>query len=87
MADLEALRDHARRMAAMTEPETETADHEPGCWLSGTGWAVHPCDACRCPRLRVVAEPPTDAERVIWRRLADELDAWLDGGDGQEVLL
>jgi len=67
--------------------ETEAADHEPGCWLSGTGWAVHPCDACRCPRLRVVTEPPTDAERVIWTRLADELDAWLDGGDGQEVLL
>lgn len=64
--------------------ETEAADHEPGCRRWGR---VRPSARCLCPMTRIVAEPPTDTERVIWRTLADELDAWLDGGDGQEVLL
>ena len=63
MSDLTTFRDHARRMAE--------AEHKPECKRPRPvyGWATSatpPCPGC-----------VTDADRALWRRLADEVDAYL----------
>lgn len=67
MSELERFRDHARRMA--------TAEHVDHCRaktpLGRRGWWrwAHPDPACEgCV---------TDADRALWTRLADEIDAYL----------
>lgn len=66
MSDLTRFRDHARQMA--------TAEHKPECQKPRTdtrGWVgKHPdpdCDGCN---------PAVD--RDLFKRLADEIDAYLD---------
>lgn len=75
MSDLERFRDHARRMA--------TAEHKPECTSLIPGEWRYPRNALSMAG-PTWWEPPacpgciTDAERVLWARLADETDAYLD---------
>lgn len=67
MSDLTVFRDHARRLAALTEPVMRRVwTHN----LNATG---------RPGWTQEVEHPvPTDAERALWTRLADEADAYLN---------
>lgn len=72
MSDIEQLRDHCRFMAAHTTP----------------GVALRP-SYTQTLRTPVWSYPvPTDAERVLWQQLADEIDGYLTStDDGQDSLL
>lgn len=60
--ELEQTRDHARRMAV--------ADHAPECYGRAAPWLkLTPRPGCR--------ECVTDADRALWRAIADEIDAHL----------
>lgn len=71
--DLELARDHARSMAAMTEPVTRM------CSDVGPGGPYR--------RLVVVTPVPTPAERRLWVQLADEIDAHLTRDHDDEPAL
>jgi hypothetical protein len=61
MSELTTFRDHARKMAE--------AEHKPECpygWADGSGLPDCPCPGCI-----------PDADRALWARLADEVDAYL----------
>jgi hypothetical protein len=76
VSDLRTFRDHADRMA--------TAEHKPECQRLGyktihgrTFYRTESPDPL-CPGC------VTEADRVLWRRLADEVDAYLS--DDEEGL-
>jgi len=63
MSDLTDFRDHCRRMATIT----------------GGGMALEP-SYTRTLRREIWTTPnPTDAERELWTKLADEIDSYLSG--------
>lgn len=85
--ELEQFRDHCRKQSTATEIQRPKCasfqcsppwrnfgaqpDHAACTW----GWQTCACschDAGRPP-------PPTDADRLLWTRLADEIDAYLAG--------
>lgn len=75
--DLERFRDHARHcadwqpgdLAAACKERTAFGTPKPADHANcGRGWCGCPCHA------------PTDAERALWGRLADEVDRWLTEG-------
>lgn len=67
MSDLSTFRDHARAMS--------TAEHKPECGESfqrpGWLWESWRTPASDCPGC------VTDADRALWKRLADEVDSHL----------
>lgn len=71
MNDLEQLRDHARSMAALTEPVTR--------WCSDVG----PGGPYR--RQVVVTAVPSDADRALWTQIADEIDTYLTADEDQPL--
>jgi hypothetical protein len=94
LSDLEMLRDHAREMATSEHNATcstkrpfgmfrfcaDTADHP------SHHWDVWPGHDRRCPGR--CSGCMTDAERKLWRQIADEVGAYLDQPDDeQETLL
>lgn len=70
MSDLTAFRDHARTMSRRT--------HRPDCPLwKKVGEFAHLCsDSCTHPEPRCPG-CVTNADRELWKRLADEVDAYL----------
>ncbi|MCL2611964.1 MAG: hypothetical protein FWD95_01890 [Nocardioidaceae bacterium] len=85
MSDLEATRDHARRMA----------DPNPSSGIDRGPWCRRPADHQRCAEVapRGICgcechewnQPPSAKERALWTQIADELDAYLapeDEGEG-----
>lgn len=91
MSSLETFRDHCREMAAwQPKPrllrggwcrsatngiETYEAVHE-NCGLKNCACECHPAEVGL-----------SDADRALFARLADEVDAYLAGDDGQGALL
>lgn len=75
MTDLEAFRDHARRMADW-EPPTRPECMSDTCYHGHIYGACHRTPSgCACSCHDVLG--PTPAERALWRHLADEVDEWL----------
>jgi hypothetical protein len=74
MSDLATFRDHAARMA--------TAYHKPECRFT----RLDPSHRCGggCTHRRQCPGCVTDADRTLWQRLADEVDAYLttDAAEG-----
>lgn len=85
MSELTTFRNHCRRMAALTEIRRPRGTSWP-CDRRSDGQASHgQCEwgwqgcACTCHddhRTRL----PTPSERVLWVRLADEIDRYLTHG-------
>ena len=69
MPELEQFLRHCRAMStAEHKPECRRADHLARCWGIREAW-THPDPACTgCV---------TDADRALWARLADEVEAYL----------
>lgn len=90
--DLITLRDHARERANWQPGrakwpcvQLDSWFSNPGRWFSNPGPPRHndcPGQGCGCGCHAV-----TDAERELWRRLADEIDNYLAGPGEQETLL
>lgn len=90
MSDLTTFRDHCRMMAdpaAWAKAHRLPLARSPWCLprrnheLCEWGW-----QSCRCPCHDTDRpKPPTDAERDLWTRLADEIDAYLAGRDSDPV--
>lgn len=88
MTDLERFRDHARQMS--------TAEHKPECpWSRPKECEPKPIWRGGITSLQWLGmtEPPplcagcvTDADRLLWARLAAEADAYLDR-EPEETLL
>lgn len=80
-SDLEQQRDHCRKMAALTEhPRPKSRHGSCSSFVNQHGrcpWGWQSC-ACTCHD-RERPQPPTDADRALWTRLADEIDAYLNG--------
>lgn len=77
MTELEAFRDHARKMATGCRCRRGWCcgcyDHpqvHPDGWMAAWRWNQHRRD-CR---------PVTDAERALWAQLAAEVDTYLARG-------
>jgi ribosomal protein L37AE/L43A len=68
-SDLAAFRDHARRMS--------TATHTPECPVNGRAQLSRFSE----DGLWVCTGCVTDADRALWTRLADEVDAYLSDDD------
>lgn len=75
MSELTTFRDHARERAAWEPGELRAACRERTAFgtpkpADHANCGGHKC-GCRC-------HEPTDREREMWRRLADEIDDYLD---------
>jgi hypothetical protein len=93
VSDLESFRDHCRRMAdAEHKPECCQCGSSWCCGCVGhpagkpTGWAQWQWNdhAEVCPGNPTAPPCPgcvTNADRVLWTRLADEVDAYLSHDD------
>jgi hypothetical protein len=89
VSDLTAFRDHCRMMA---DPNAWAGAHpwpkamSISCYYAVEGhghaadcaWGWQTC-RCSCHDAERPT-PPTDAERILWARLADEIDRWLAHG-------
>ena len=89
-----AFRDHARAKAEQTELERPTAlsgacRHSGFMGLTHSDCQMSPA-SCGCTCHDAGREPvPSDSDRALWTRLADEIDDYLAAtlDDGQEALL
>lgn len=79
MSDLERFRDHCRAMASF-EPPTRPTSVSITCHRGHIyGDCNRPPTHCGCSCHDVLG--PLPAERDLWARLADEVDAYLAGDD------
>jgi len=74
MSDLTQLRDHARTIADWQPGEPRAACKDRAIFgtpkpADHANCGGHRC-GCKCHR-------PTDAQRALWRQIADEIDAYL----------
>lgn len=85
--DLLTLRDHARDMADFKSgrPSIECAGNR-NAWTVTT-WRDPDHDACKSGECRCPCHKPSDRDRELWTRIADEIDAYLQPDDAQEALL
>lgn len=74
MSELTALRDHARERAGWQRGDLRAACRERTSF--GT---PKPADHANCGghRCGCACHEPTEHERVMWRQIADEIDAYL----------
>ena len=79
MSELTTFRDHARIMSLRK--------HRPDCLLwKKVGHYAHLCsDECTHPEPRCPG-CVTDADRALWARLADEVDAYLSHEEEEALL-
>lgn len=82
--DLKRFRDHCRRKAAQTDIERPQGISAPCARPGFLGLTHDDCrdghERCRCECHDGDREqPPTEAERALWERLADEVDAYQGG--------
>jgi len=81
--ELETFRDHCRKMAdpaAWAKRHRRPLAKSPACFErthGECGWGWQSC-ACACHDGER-PQPPADADRLLWTRLADEIDAYLAG--------
>ena len=89
MTELETFRDHCR---AMSDPNPPRLDIGPLCRRLWRGdkpdhercARVAPEGACGC-ECHPWNDPASEADRALWTRLADEIDAYLSAGDDEPL--
>lgn len=91
MSDLTDARDHARKMAAWTDPRDTAGLLNAYCDELRIGPSIiapahDRCwsDVCNCP-CHPRDPGPTPAERALWTQIADEIDAYLSGPDDEPL--
>lgn len=91
MSDLTAARDHARAMADRhIDPRDVSRALSMACDPTFFFDLRHAdCRSADCSCACHPRHVPTDAERALWRQIADEIDTYLASSEdhGQEALL
>lgn len=83
MSELSVFRDHCRTMAAWKSGrgcERCRGNHNP--WTVTT-WREPNHDACQGGDCRCECRKPSKADRALFKRLADEVDAYLTADDDE----
>lgn len=87
--ELERFRDHCRKMAGAPEHEQRPSGRSWDCWepadsgfeprheACAWGWQTCRCTCHDADR----PQAPSEADRLLWTRLADEIDAYLTHDD------
>lgn len=83
-SDLTTFRDHCRRMAdpaAWAKGNRLPQARSPRCFERAHTQCTWGWQSCKCTCHDADRpKPPTDAERLLWARLADEIDHWFEHG-------